>query len=150
MSNVAFTTAVNCLFSIARMSTHDRNRHVPIEWAIARAKKLGMTKAAFARAVGVLSQDVNNWTKRGLPADRYEKVADVLRCTIDELVGRALPLRDSDNAWPFQAIAEERFRLLTRSEKLHVEAALEEEIDRLEQARREKNRQRKAAGVARP
>lgn len=109
----------------------------PIDWAVDRAKHLGMNKSAFAKAMLVSPQDVTNWLARGMPPDHYQQAAEVLICSIDELVGRAPPRVES--GWPFTEVTPERLQMLSPAERLHLQAAMLEEIDRLESAKREKN-----------
>lgn len=60
----------------------------PFERMMRWAKAADMSQSELARALGMLPQHLNNWKKRGLPADHYETVAKLFRRSIDELVGR--------------------------------------------------------------
>ncbi|WP_295454125.1 S24 family peptidase [uncultured Thiodictyon sp.] len=46
----------------------------------------GESLSAFAARIGVRSQDLNNWKKRGLPRTRQRLVADALGWTLDHLL----------------------------------------------------------------
>lgn len=50
-----------------------------------RMAELGLKDADLARALGVESQHVHNWRKRGIPAARFKQVADALDRPIDWL-----------------------------------------------------------------
>lgn len=49
----------------------------------------GQTLASFAMQLGVRSQDLNNWKKRGIPRTRQKQVADALGWTLDQLLSEA-------------------------------------------------------------
>ncbi len=51
-------------------------------------KERGLKLADFARRMGVTPAYVSNWRRRGLPADRLARAADVLQVSVDELLGR--------------------------------------------------------------
>lgn len=146
----ACNTPAHGLFTIGSVRPRNEYRR-PIDWAVERAKHLGMNKSAFAKAMLVSPQDVTNWLARGMPPEHHQQAAEVLRCTIDELVGRA-PQRAEPAGWPFTEVTRDRLRLLSPSDRLHLEAAMLEEIDRLESAKREKNlrAERRAAHNAKP
>lgn len=125
----------------------------PLDWALARARELfGMNKSQFARAIGVSAQDVNNWIARqNLPPEHYQRIAVALHCSIDELVG--LPAARGPPAdWPFPEVPPARLQLLSSAERMHVQAAMLEELARLEDAKRGKYRQpeRRTGGYAKP
>ncbi|MBV5272213.1 MAG: helix-turn-helix transcriptional regulator [Lamprocystis purpurea] len=46
----------------------------------------GESLTAFAARIGVRSQDLNNWKKRGIPRSRQKLVADALGWTLDHLL----------------------------------------------------------------
>jgi transcriptional regulator with XRE-family HTH domain len=103
-SNNMFTNPVNGLFSLRGMNTHQR----PIDRALARAKELGMDQAAFAEAMGVDKQHVTNWKRRGMPGDRLERAALVLKCSSDYLLGlTSQPDPQADTVTDGQANPEE-------------------------------------------
>lgn len=60
----------------------------PIDRALELAEARDWTQARFAAEIGATDQDITNWKKRGLPSKRFAKVAEVLGCSIDTLVGR--------------------------------------------------------------
>lgn len=51
-------------------------------------KQKGMSTAEFAHRMGVLSSYVSNWRRRGIPADRWVRAAEVLETSVDILTGR--------------------------------------------------------------
>lgn len=60
-----------------------------------------MNKSALARKLGVTAQHMTNWIARGLPADRYEEMAQALEITVDQLLERnvivpAIPRADTE------------------------------------------------------
>lgn len=50
--------------------------------------KRGMKTAEFASLMGVLPSYVYNWRRRGMPADRWVRAAEVLETSVDILTGR--------------------------------------------------------------
>lgn len=52
--------------------------------AIDRAIKLAGSQAELARALGVLPQHLNNWRKRGIPADRCPDIERATGLTCEE------------------------------------------------------------------
>jgi lambda repressor-like predicted transcriptional regulator len=60
-----------------------KNPMVKVEAAV-RAR--GETLAAFARRIGVRSQDINNWKARGIPRTKQKRIADALGWTLDVLL----------------------------------------------------------------
>lgn len=61
----------------------------PIDIALEKTQDKGWNQTELANRLGVLPQHVSNWIKRGLPTDKYAAVADVLGCSVDELLGRS-------------------------------------------------------------
>lgn len=51
-------------------------------------KRRGMSRVEVADYFGVTKQAYTNWDRRGIPRERFGKVADFLDCTVDDLVGR--------------------------------------------------------------
>jgi len=51
-----------------------------------RLRELGLSDADLARALGVMSQHVHNWRKRGIPARRLLEIAQALRMPRDWLL----------------------------------------------------------------
>lgn len=54
----------------------------------------GMTQSEFARLMGVSRSCVAMWKKRGLPADRVPRAADVLSVSADAILGRCVDAPD--------------------------------------------------------
>ena len=52
----------------------------------AEIRARGESLSAFAARIGVRSQDINNWKKRGIPRTRQRLVADALGWTLDDLL----------------------------------------------------------------
>lgn len=50
--------------------------------------KRGMKTAEFSSLMGVLPSYVYNWRRRGMPADRWVRAAEVLQTSVDVLTGR--------------------------------------------------------------
>lgn len=59
-----------------------------IDTVLEKAADLGWNQAELANRLGVAPQFITNWIKRGMPADRLEPAADVLACSVDELLDR--------------------------------------------------------------
>lgn len=84
-----------------------------IDRALKKARDKGMNQSQFARAMDVSPQVVTNWLRRDMPADSHAKAAEVLDCSVDELLGRKtgarrLPLGGIDPPSP----GPDTFRLL--------------------------------------
>lgn len=47
-----------------------------------------MSLAEFARQMGVTPAYVSNWRRRGIPTDRLPRAADILKTSVDNLLGR--------------------------------------------------------------
>lgn len=62
----------------------------PIDRALRIAEQRGLNQTGFADLIGESPQTVHNWTKRGLPADKLEPVANKLNCSVDALLGRSV------------------------------------------------------------
>jgi transcriptional regulator with XRE-family HTH domain len=86
LSNAACTDALNEAFRIARVPDTQRERPIDVVLRLADAK--GWTQSRLAKEMGVLNQHITNWKARGMPADQYEKAADVLDCSVDMLLSR--------------------------------------------------------------
>lgn len=86
MSNSTFTTALNRLFTIGRVT---KDPAVAI-FAVRYAEKRGWDQAEFARQLYGDSQEarqrVNNWLRRGLPAKEIPHVAQILGLTVEQLL----------------------------------------------------------------
>ena len=73
-----------------------KNNQLIMQRVLSLLAEKGMHDAAFARAMGVEPSYVGNWKKRGIPADRLPRVADVLGVSLDYLSGRiAAPIASS-------------------------------------------------------
>lgn len=59
---------------------------------LSRALQLGMNQTALAQALGETRQTISNWKSRGVPADKFTALADVLNWSMDELLGREKPV----------------------------------------------------------
>lgn len=60
-----------------------------IDLALKRADQMGMNQTQFAVRMGVSAQSVTNWKKRAdMPAELHARAADVLQCSVDELLQR--------------------------------------------------------------
>lgn len=58
----------------------------PMERVEAEVRARGESLASFAARIGVRSQDINNWKKRGIPRSRQRLVAEALGWTLDRLL----------------------------------------------------------------
>ena len=58
----------------------------PIDKALALAQLKGLDQSGLARELRVTDQNVTNWKRRGMPATRHKKVAEILGITVDELL----------------------------------------------------------------
>jgi hypothetical protein len=84
--------------------------------------------AWLAERIGVRVQAVSNWWNRGtVPADQWLPIADVLGCSLDEMLGRQTPC-----AWPLEDVSAERWAALSERHKGVAEAAMLEAIERLD------------------
>ena len=54
----------------------------------AERERRNLSPIQVARFFGTTKQAYNNWRHRGIPTQRYGRVADFLRCTVDEVLGR--------------------------------------------------------------
>lgn len=60
-----------------------------IDRALRMARAAGLNQSAFAAHLGVSPQVVTNWKARtDMPAEHYERAAEVLRCSVDALLDR--------------------------------------------------------------
>ena len=60
----------------------------PISRVLNLARDSGWSQVELARRVGVSTQNITNWKKRGIPADKLPDVAEALGCSVDYLLGR--------------------------------------------------------------
>lgn len=78
----------------------------PMERVEAEVRARGETLAAFAARIGVRSQDINNWKKRGIPRAKQQRIADALGWTLDRLLGQWEPLEPLVKAGDKQGVCE--------------------------------------------
>jgi transcriptional regulator with XRE-family HTH domain len=69
---------------------------MPIDTAliVRRREQLGLSQAAFARSLGWSPQAwhrIESGVEAHPSIDRCAKIADLLGCTLDEMIGRTLP-----------------------------------------------------------
>jgi len=106
-----------------------------IEGALAR-KKPPRDQAWLARELDISEQGVSNWKSRGVPRAQYERLADILGLTMEQVAGREPPPWErTDAAWPFQSIDRSRYDRLNERMKGEIEGKVREQIERLEQLR---------------
>jgi hypothetical protein len=110
----------------------------------------------LARQLGNLyPQKLYQWKRRGIPPAEYDRVARALRWSVDEMLGiPTAPKVGAGGAWPFVTVSLDRLLLLSPADRLHIEAEIALELERIEVARREKNERsgavRKAPDNVRP
>lgn len=69
----------------------------PIDIALRLSKSRGWNQTEFGVELGVSSAVISNWKSRGMPADQHAHVAEVLKVSVDQLLGRAAVLEDFDD-----------------------------------------------------
>ena len=79
-SITAFNRYINNPFIIRSMKLR------PIDVALSWMRDAGLNQTEFANMIDALPQDITNWKRRGLPADRYEAVASAFGKTVDALL----------------------------------------------------------------
>lgn len=149
MSNTACNTTINRMFSILFMG---KNKDVSSERVIDRALRLAkqrrqLNQSQFAKKMGVLPQHVTNWKRRGpdMPPEHYVNAADVIGCTVDELLGR---IQYRLNAKEFVGVAESwiaEYQGLPEEQRGEIQEIVEDRINRF-RARGRRN-QRKSNGA---
>lgn len=113
--------------------------------ALAMAEKRGMNQNAFRIALNVSAGVMTNWKRRRtIPADQHEHVAEVLKCSIDELLGRSPPTMPTE--WPFKGVHPTRFYNLTAGERMRLEGLLVDEIAKIESEKQQAAKYRRRAG----
>lgn len=101
---------------------------------------MGMNQSGFATAMRVSAAVVSGWKKRtGIPREHFGRAAEVLKCSVDELLGLPSPRAPPDD-WPFSAdVSSSMIHSLSLADRKRVEAAILDTVTELESARREKN-----------
>ncbi len=93
---------VVCNLRMAKKTPHEIDLG-PIERVLALADKAGLIDAELCRRMGVQQQYLNNWRKRGLPAARHARAAEVFGVSIDYIAkgeGEENPLLDRASPLP--------------------------------------------------
>lgn len=131
-SNTSFNDDVNDLFRVGAMK-----EVLTTKRALKMAAERGFNQTTFQNALDVTPQTFTNWKRRGtIPSQNYANVANVLKCSIDELLGRD---RDpTPPGWPFPAIPPGRFYALTEGERFQVQGVMLDKIRELEDGKRGK------------
>lgn len=70
----------------------------PYEQVEAERRKRRWSRVQAAEFFGTTKQAYGNWRSRGIPLNRYARVADFLRCTVDEVFGRVETRRPQGSA----------------------------------------------------
>lgn len=70
----------------------------------AEIKARGETLAAFATRIGVSSQHINNWKKRGIPRSKQRIVANDLGWTLDKLLTGFDNSEEVSNTYPMEKL----------------------------------------------
>lgn len=101
------------------------------------AAERGMNQQAFREAMNVSTGVMTNWKgRKTIPPTQHAKVAEVLKCSLDELLGRAKPSIPA--GWPFSRIHPTRFYNLSEGERMRLEGFLVDELVKIEAERRQK------------
>jgi transcriptional regulator with XRE-family HTH domain len=138
---------LNEVFSIHLVTERPPSRgDTPIVRALRMAKANGWNQSRFATKLGVLPQDITNWKNREMPPEWHEPVANLLKCSVDELLGRVPPSKPTHPAsrWPFDNIPFKDFDSLDDRYKIEIGEILEDRIRRLNQRVTRPNRDRKS------
>lgn len=123
-SNASFNTPVNRVFTLGGMGTSDERT---IDRAIRRAIDLGMSEQDFRERLGVSSGRFTNWKRRGMPHSQDEKVAKILKWSVDDLLGK--PAKLELEPWMLDYLA------LDPQEKLEVRDLAQFSIKRVKEKR---------------
>lgn len=94
---------------------------------IRKANEREWSQSDLAIRLGVSPQNVTNWKRRGVPPEQYVRLADVLDCSLDDLLGRTKYIgRESlpPVRWPYQEIDEGKFRDLAPNHAAKLEGAI--------------------------
>ncbi len=123
---------LNELFRLGVMSSATRkggNRPIDraLKWAL---EERGWRKARFAAEMGVSPANVTNWIARGLPPEHHEKVAKILKKSVDELLGKEKKEAwDPTATWPFD-IPYREFDKLKPAQKADIGEMVEDRVRR--------------------
>jgi hypothetical protein len=95
----------------------------------------GMDQQAFREAMNVSSGVMTNWKRRKtIPPERHVQVARVLKCGLDELLGRAPPAVPKD--WPFPGLHPTRLYDLSPGQRLRLQEFVIDKIVEFEAEKR--------------
>lgn len=97
------------------------------ERALGKARDKGWNQSDLAVRLGLSPQNVTNWKSRGVPPEKYVALADVLDCSLDELLGRLKYVTGHKPAtalWPFESLDESKLRNLELSDASKLEGAI--------------------------
>ena len=130
MSNVAFTKALNSMFSIRPCM--DAQRRGILDRIEREMHRLNMSWGDLGKALNESPQRMNNYRTRGLTEAMHERVAGVFGWSVDQLLDRE-PI--SDGEWPFPDVPAQRFRRLTPGEQLAVQGAMIDKMAEIEAAK---------------
>lgn len=85
----------------------------------------GWNQSELASRLGLLPQHISNWKRRGVPSDRLADISQLLKRSIEELLGitSESPAHYFDH-WPFDDVDETKVRDLSRDDCLRLEAAV--------------------------
>jgi hypothetical protein len=91
----------------------------------------GRELAWLGPKISVSHQAMNNWEARGVACGNWIAIADALKLSLDELLGRRPP------AWPFELVSYEQWQALNERQRGAVEYVAAKEIrSLLEQSRK--------------
>lgn len=132
MSNALCNTRLADVLTLPDMTEQDGER--PIDRALRMAdERLGMGPSAFGEELGVSPQVVTNWKRRGVPPLYHAQIAELLGCTIEELLGKPL---HTGLSWPFQNVPLARVQRLSRGDLLQLEGVMTDKLDEMEALRK--------------
>lgn len=87
-SNEMCNTVINGLFRISGMSRDPQKPEGPIDRVLRWAKdELGMNQNEFAERMGISAGRLTNWKRRGMPPREYPKGAEIVKHTLNEVLG---------------------------------------------------------------
>lgn len=79
----------------------------------------GREEAWLSSKTGASAQTINNWRGRGgVPCKNWVAVADAVKCSVDELLGRA------PSSWPLKRITHAQWMALSDYERGGLEQAM--------------------------